>query len=88
MVTTENDRKLPSSGVVSHDTSYRLTYPGYESRVLHLANRWVVILGDLFELVVSVELNLISQVFELFFETGLDQMDGAMVDSEFSLETA
>jgi len=87
MVTTENDRKLPSFGVPRHDTSYSLAYPGHESRVLHLANRWVVILRDLFELMVSVELNLISQAFELFLEAGFNQVDGTMVYSEFSLKT-
>ena len=88
MVTTENDRKLPSSGVARHDTSYSLTYPGHESWVLHLANGWVVILRDLFELMVSVELNLISQVFELFFEACFNQVDGAMVYAEFGLKKA
>ena len=87
MVTTENDRKLPSSGVARHDTSYSLTHPGHESRVLHLANRWVVILRDLLELVVSVELDFISQVFELFFEARFNQVDGTMVYSKFSLKT-
>ena len=88
MVATENDRELPSLGVARHDASYSLAYPGYESGVLHLANWWVVILRDLFKLVVSVELNFISQIFELFFEAGLNQVDGPMVYSEFTLETA
>lgn len=88
MVTTENDRKLPSSRVARHDTGYSLAYPGHESRVFHLADRWVVILRDLFELMVSVELNFISQVFELLLEAGFNQVDGAVVYSEFGLETA
>jgi len=60
MVTTENNRKLPSFGVARHNTSYSLAYPRYESWILHLADWWVVILRDLFKLVVSVKLNLIS----------------------------
>ena len=88
MITTENDRKLPSSGVGRYDTSYGLAYPGYESRVLHLADWWVVLIRDLLELVVSVKLNLVSQVPELLFEAGFNQVDRTMVNSEFSLETA
>lgn len=88
MVTTENDRNLPSSGVTGHDTSYSLAYLGDESRVLHLADRWIVLLRDLFELVVSVKLNLPSQVLELLFEAGFNQVDGTVVDSELCLVVA
>jgi hypothetical protein len=88
MVTTENDRKLPFSGVARHDTSYSLADPGYKSRVLHLADRWVVLLRDLFELVVAVELNLPSQILELLLEAGFNQVDGTVVNPELSLATA
>ena len=85
MVAAENNRKLPSSGMVGHDTSYSLAYMGYKSWVLHLADWWVILLRDLFELVVSVKLNLQSQSPKLLFETGFNQVDGTVVDSELSL---
>jgi len=85
MITTENNRKLPSSGVVGHDTRDSLTDPGDESRVFHLTDRWVVLLRDLFELVMSVKLYIPSQVLELLFKAGFNQVDGTVVDSEFSL---
>ena len=71
-----------------HDTSHSLAYPGYESRVLHLTDWWVVFLRNLFELVVPVKLDLPSQVPELLFEAGFNQVDRTVVDSELSLATA
>lgn len=88
MVTTENDRKLSSFGMAGHNARNSLAYTGNKSRVLQLADWWVVLLRDLFELVVSVKLDPVSQVLELLFEAGFDQVDGTIVDSEFSLVTA
>ena len=85
MVTTENDRKLPSSGVIGHDTSDSFADLGDESRVFHLTDRWVVLLRDLFELVVSIKLYLPSQILELLLKASFNQVDGTVVDSEFSL---
>ena len=87
MVTTENDRKLPPSGVTGYDTSYSLAYLGHESRVLHLADWWVILFRDLLELVVSVKLNIPTQVLELLSEAGFNQVNRTVVDSEFSLTT-
>jgi hypothetical protein len=60
MISAENNRKLAFSGVARYDTSYGLADPGYESRVLHLPNRRIILPSNLFELVVSVKLNLPS----------------------------
>jgi len=80
MVTAENNRELPSSSMTRHNTSDSLADPGYESRILHLANWRVIQFRDLFELVVSIKLNLPSQLAELSFETGLNQVDGTVVN--------
>lgn len=88
MVTSENDRELPSSGVVGHDAGDSLGNAGHESRVLHLPDWWVVLLRDLLELVVSVELYLPSQILKLLFEASVYQVDGTVVDSELSLGVA
>lgn len=65
MVSAENNRKLAFSGMARYDTGYSLADLGHESRVLHLPDRRVILLSDLFELMVSVELNLPSQISEL-----------------------
>ena len=88
MVTTKNNRKLSSSGMTSNYSSDSLADPGYESRILHLADWRVVLLGDLFELVMSVKLNLPSQIPELLLETGFNQVDRTVVNSELSLAVA
>lgn len=71
-----------------NDTSDSLADPGYESRILHLANWWVIPFRDLFELVMSVKLDLPSQVLELLFEAGFYQVDRTAVNSESSLAVA
>lgn len=88
MITAENNRKLPSSSMTRHDTSDSLADPGYESRIFHLTNWRVVLCRDLFELVVSIELNLPSQLLELLSEAGLNQVDGTVVNPELSLAVA
>jgi len=85
MVTTENDWKLSSPDVVRNDTGYRLGDLGHKSRVLHLADRWVVSLRDLFELVMPIKLNFPSQVLELLFEASFNQVNWTVVNSEFGL---
>lgn len=60
MVAAKDDWKLTIFGMTRHDASNGLTNPGYESRVLHLADWWVIFLSDCFKLVVSVKLNLPS----------------------------
>ena len=85
MVSAENDRKLPSSGVIRNDTGDRLADLGYESRVLHLAYRRVTLCRNLFELVMSVKLDLPSQVLELLSEAGFHQVNGTAVNSKLSL---
>jgi hypothetical protein len=55
MVATENNGKLAVFGVHRYDISHLLANSGYESRVLHLANWGVILLGNLFKLVVSVK---------------------------------
>lgn len=60
MITAKNNRKLTLSGVPRHYAGHSLADAGYETRVLHLADRWVGHLYDLFESVVSVKLNLPS----------------------------
>jgi hypothetical protein len=72
VVTAENDGNLPPFGVARHDIGYTFADPGHKSRVLHLADWWVVFLSDLFELVVAVKLNLPPQVLELLFEAGFN----------------
>jgi hypothetical protein len=85
MVSTENDRKLPFFGVVGNGTGDSLADPGYKSRVLHLAYRRVTLCTDVFELVMSVKLNLPSQVLELLFEAGFHQVNGTVVNPKLSL---
>lgn len=85
MISAENDRKLPSFDVTRNCAGHSLANPGYESRVLHLAYRRVTLCIDLFELVMSVKLNLPSQVLELLFEAGFYQVNGAAVNSKLGL---
>ena len=60
MVTTKNNWKLSSFDMVGNNTCDSLADPGYKSRILHLADRRVVLFRDLFKLVMSVKLNLPS----------------------------
>lgn len=85
MVSAENDWKLPSSDVARNGTGDGLANLGYESRVLHVAYRRVTLRIDLFELVMSVKLNLPSQVLELLFEAGFHQVNGTAVDPKLGL---
>ena len=88
MVTTKNNRKLPFPDMIRHDAGDSLADLRYKSRVLHLADWWVVLFRDLFELVVPVKLNLPSQVLKLLSEAGFDQVDGTVINSKFSLVAA
>jgi len=65
--------------MVTNDLGYGLRHFRYESWVLKLPYWRVVRCGDLFELMVSVELDIPSQLLQLCQETSLDDMDGPLI---------
>ena len=67
--------------MVANDLRHRLTDSRHRPRVLELANRGVTRdrRGDVFELVVSVEVDLPAELLELLGKAGFHQMNGALI---------
>lgn len=57
MITTESKRQLALLGMISDYMCDSLAYFGYEPGVLELSDGRVVLSGDCFELMLSVELH-------------------------------
>lgn len=60
-----------------------LTHSGHQPRVLQLANVGIADdgVGDILELMVTIEMNFPTELFELLGQAGFDEVDGTLIDA-------
>lgn len=85
VIATDSHRQFTILCMPANHLRHRLGDLGHQAGILEDADGGVAGGGDFFELVVSVELDEPSEVFELVDEAGVDEVDGALIDAFFGL---
>ena len=81
MVSSNRHRQLACSRMGTNDVCYRLVDLGDQARILQSADRRVIQRRYFLELVMSIELHVPSQSFELLDQPGIDEVDWALVNA-------
>lgn len=85
MVASESHGKLARLDVFADDLGYGLADTRHKTRVLELADGRIAGGVDALELVVAIEFDLPSQLSELIYEAGFDEMNGSLVHTGLAL---
>lgn len=66
---------------------YLLTHSGHQPRVLQLANIGIADdrVGDILELMVTIEVDFPAKLFKLLRQAGFDEVNGTLIDARAGL---
>jgi hypothetical protein len=85
MIAAEGDGQSAFPGVGAYCFGHGLGNLRNETWVLEFSDRRVVAGGDVLKAMMTIELDLPSQIGELGDESGFDKAYGAMIDARFGL---
>lgn len=86
MIASEGQWQVTPLRMIADDLCDSFAHAGDEAGVLEFTNGRVTELVDPLELVVAVKVDLPAEVGELSWETGLDEADGAVIDTFLRLD--
>jgi hypothetical protein len=86
VVTSEGDGQTALLGMVSNNLSDRLCDARHQARVLHFSDGLIFLSGDLFKLIMSVEMDRPVKGGELLNEASRDKVDWPVINTSFGLD--
>lgn len=83
MIATECDGQNALLCMAADCLCHLLTHSGHQPRVLQLANVGIADdgVGNILELMVTIEVDFPAEFFELLGQAGFDEMDGTLIDA-------